>query len=265
MEKGTNLKDLENAVNAITAHGGGDLPERQFRALQTVLTLKDSSGIDVLVPGSEIVLLTDATSHDALESTIIKLAREKKVCITIYLSETSWAPYNNIVTQTGGVLVNNIDRTSFSTFIRDHNFGQCGIFYSIPTKPLGNSMRVAMVAAFDTAQRCHTFTTTPLSGTLTVTAHTSQSEFDITKPDSKVVNVITNYKGEKVYRDTNPLAGSWTACVKAGTLTLLVDIEEKISSTIQYVTGSGSSLSLRESPPPQACEDLCKIRLVGLD
>ena len=254
---GTGLTQLENAVNALHAFSGGDSDERQFRALQRVLNLRDSSGTEVLVPGSELVLLTDAKSHDAeLEGTIISLARIKKVCITIYLSGITWAPYNNIVKQTGGVIINNIDRNSFNNFIAEHDFGQCGRFYDIPTKKLGTDsrMRVAMIASFDTAQRCHSFTTTPLSGTLTVTAYSSQTEFDITKPDSEVVHVITNYKGEKVYRDRNPLAGSWTACVKTGTLTISVDIEEKISSTLQYVTGTGSSLSLQETPPPQACE-----------
>ena len=179
------------------------------------------------------------------------------MCITIYLSETSWTPYNNIVRETGGVLVSTIDRNAFSTFISEHDFGQCGRFYGIPTGNnlgTGSRMTVAMISSFDSPQRCHSFTTTPLSGTLTVHAHTSQTDFDVTKPNSEVIHVIPNYKGEKVYRDTNPLTGSWTACVKSGTLTITVDIEEKISSTLQYVSGSGSSLSLRESPPPPACE-----------
>ena len=63
-----------------------------------MLTLKDAYGIDVLVPGSELVLRTDATSHDEeLMSVIIKLARAKQVCITIYyLSDTPWDPYIHI-------------------------------------------------------------------------------------------------------------------------------------------------------------------------
>ena len=56
-----------------------DGPERQFKTIKNVLTLKDTYGIDVLVPGSELVLITDATSHDEeLISVIIKLARAKQ-------------------------------------------------------------------------------------------------------------------------------------------------------------------------------------------
>ena len=84
----TGLEELREEINSLHAHSGGDDPERQLRALRKVLWLNDPDGLPVMTPGSEIILLTDADSHDAeLEDVVIALARERKVCISFYLSE----------------------------------------------------------------------------------------------------------------------------------------------------------------------------------
>ena len=60
-----------------------------------------------MLPGSEIIMLTDAPSHDShLVSDIIDTAMAMNVCISFYLSETTWQEYYDISHQTGGVVVN---------------------------------------------------------------------------------------------------------------------------------------------------------------
>ena len=55
--------------------------------------LNDSERPSVMIPGSEIVLLTDAISHDPeLEDDIIAKAEEMNVCISFYLSGVTWEP-----------------------------------------------------------------------------------------------------------------------------------------------------------------------------
>ena len=102
---------------------------------------------------------------------------------------------------------------------------------------------------------CHQFTyTSPLSGTLEVIGHTSQLYVLLQNPDLEEIRIIPNFEGDKVYVDGSPQVGSWKACVETGTLTVSVDIEERISSTLQFVTESGGSVAVSESPVPPACK-----------
>ena len=109
-------------------HDGGDGPERQLQAL---LNLQDPDGLPLMNPGSEIVLLTDAPSHDAgLETNVTTSATRKKVCTSFYLSTgyADWPAYRRISAETGGTVVASIDRTSFRTFKDDHDYSKCARF-----------------------------------------------------------------------------------------------------------------------------------------
>ena len=260
------LETFLTATNHLYAHDGGDTPERQLRALLATLMVQHDEGFgpySVMIPGSEIVLLTDAPSHDPdLEDDVITKANAQQVCISFYLSglsDTDSAQYDRIAAATGGKVVNSIDHTSFRRFDDEHNYGQCAWFYELPTRD--QKKRAVSTSSYDTEQRCHYFTTSLLTDTLTVQSYTTQASMIVTKPNGEELNIITNFRGDKVYRDTAPLSGQWSVCVGTGTLTISVHITDSINPILQYLTSTSTSLgvSLQYSPPP-ACKS-CSIWL----
>ena len=204
-------------------------------------------------PGSEIVLLTDAPSHDAgLETNVTTSATRKKVCIGFYLSTgyADWPAYRRISAETGGTVVASIDRTSFRTFKDDHDYGKCARFHELS----GRKKRQAP-PSYDIEQQCHNFSISLFTTTVVVMDHTSQDSMIVTKPSADEVRVIANYKGEKIYRDPDPLSGQWSVCVETGTLTITLENTDSMSTVFQYLRPivNSTELSFKYTPPP-ACE-----------
>ena len=256
------LKAFLNATKSMHAHSGGDPNERQLRALLATLMVEHDEGFgsySVMIPGSEIVLLTDAPSHDPeLEDDVIAKANKSGICISFYLSgyyARSFEAYQRIATATGGTVVNSIDHTSFRRFEDEHDYRQCTQFYDLPISS-EQEKRAVSTSSYDTEQRCHYFTTSLLTDTLTVQGYTTQAAMIVTKPNGEEVNIITNFRGDKVYRDNSPLSGQWSVCVATGTLTISVQITDSISPLLQYLTQiltSSEEFSLQYSSPP-ACK-----------
>ena len=215
-----------------------------------------------MIPGSEIVLLTDAHSHDTdLEDDVITKARSMKVCISIILNHASWEPYDRIAAQTGGTIVNSIRSDAIRDFDEEHAYLQCANFYDLDNfgPPIVGKCkkRAAATTSFSTEQRCHYFTTSSLASSLTVQGFTSQDTVIVTTPNSEEVRVIDNVRGEKLYRAADQPAGQWSVCVETGTLTISLDITDNIHSILKLLRSVGNSFSLRSSPPPPpppACE-----------
>ncbi len=66
--------DVINGINSVTCGGGGDFPESALNALFTA--------INVAVPGSTIILVTDADAHDCdLLPIILFLAVPKSITV----------------------------------------------------------------------------------------------------------------------------------------------------------------------------------------
>ena len=191
------------ATESMVAGGGGDGPERQLQALLATLVV-EYEGHPVMIPGSEIVLLTDAPAHDAelLEDVVIAKAKFATV-------------------------VNSIDRSSFRRFDEEHDYGQCARFYNLTTF-IDRKKRAVSTSSYGTEQRCHYFTTSLLTDTLTVHGYTAHYAMIVTKPNGEEVNII-NFGGDKVYHDTAPLSGQWSVCVQPGTLSISVDVTDSIS------------------------------------
>ena len=270
------LEQLLNATNSLRAYDGGDHSERQFRALLAILSLMGP----VMIPGSEIVLLTDASSHDAdLEDDVITKANSMEVCISFYLSYTEFEPYTTIATQTGGTVVHTRNRYAFTAFDYEHDYGQCARFYDLPTlaPPITDpptidppitgrrKKRAVVTPSFNTEQKCHYFTTSSFATSLTVQGFTSRGAVIVRTPGSEKVRVIGNIRGEKLYRAVDPPAGQWSICVKNGTLTISLDITNSIHSIFKFLKSDEGSFSVRSSPPPPACKHYskCIVRIIN--
>ena len=250
---GTEMAAFLRASDSMYATGGGDGPERQLRALLATLNVKDSDGNPVMIPGSQIVLLTDALSHDEeLLQSVIDQAITQKVCISFFLSQTAWEGYQNISDATGGTVVFSIDRTSFGTFNADHEATQCAYHYGLDYR--ARKRRFVPDPPSD-ATRCKYFTTSRFVSTVIVTGQTAQDSMIVTKPDGAEVHVFSNIREEKIFRDSVPRSGQWSVCVMTGTLTITVKKTESMNALVKYFKKfeSSTDIFLKYAPHP-ACK-----------
>lgn len=248
---GTEIAAFLRASDSMHATGGGDGPERQLRALLATLDVKDSDGIPVMIPGSHIVLLTDALSHDVdLLQSVIDQAVTQKVCISFFLSQTAWVGYQNISDATGGTVVSSIDRTSFATFNAEHEATQCASHYGLDYH--ARKRRLVPDPPSDVTM-CKYFTTSLFTSTVIVTGQTTQDSMIVTKPNGAEVRVFSNIRGEKIFRDSAPQSGQWSVCVSTGTLMTTVETTESMSATVKYLKMENSTEFFLEYTPPLAC------------
>ena len=137
------------------------------------------------------------------------------------------------------------------------HLGQCDKFYDLPTvTPIigWRKRRTAVMSTYNNAQRCHHFITSLFTAELKVHGFTSQTTMIVTTPNSEEVRVIDNIRSEKLYRDTDPLAGQWSVCVETRTLTISLDITDSIPSIFKFIKPVGDSFSLHTSPSTPACK-----------
>ena len=241
----------------MAASGGGDCPERGLEALQAMLAVRDNDGFEAMVPGSQIVLLTDAPSHTppGLMESVITQASLQQVCITTFLSisggcEQSQAQtmYGNIAVATGGAIIGSIDQSGFTGFESAQQFINCAEFYNLTPNPnQGRKKRMTeSPETFATEQKCHTFTTSLLTD-VKLTAHTTQRTVIVTPPIGEPVKVPVLFNVGAIFRSSNPTCGEWSVCVETGTLTLTLENTDRIDAIIRYKENGVSRLT---SNPP---------------
>ena len=99
------LKKLEQAVNALRAHDGGDCPELGMTGILNALCLAN--------PVSNVIVLTDASPKDEdKKEEVIAEAIRKENSIHFFLSHAgcgNFTPYLDVARETHGVVVNQID------------------------------------------------------------------------------------------------------------------------------------------------------------
>ena len=108
------LIELEQTVNALHAHDGGDCPELGMTGILNALNLSN--------PQSNVIVLTDASPKDGdKKDLVIRAAYEKETSIHFLLSRTgcgNFTPYLDVARETYGVVVNQIvDFEAFATFV----------------------------------------------------------------------------------------------------------------------------------------------------
>ena len=107
----TELAQLQQAVNALRAHGGGDCPELGMTGILNALSLAN--------PVSNVIVLTDASPKDIeKKDAVIREAVRKENSIHFFLSRTgcgNFTPYLDVAKATYGVVVNRID--DFEAFV----------------------------------------------------------------------------------------------------------------------------------------------------
>ena len=259
------MQNFINATDAMVADGGLDCPERQIQALLKTLAVRDSEGYSVMVPGSHIVMLTDAPSHDVeLEAEVIRRANEQKVCISFFLSrrggcieDEGRTMYGRISNATGGTVTESIDQDGFRYFDTAHGSTQCAEFYDIPMFGERRNRQESVPPSqciYDTEMRCHNFTTSLFTTNIKVTAHTSQRAMRVTKPTGESVSVPSLFHSSgPVFGDSSPPIGEWSVCVDTGTLTMTLEKIDVMDNVLKYPIVNSTTFLTTSTPPP-ACK-----------
>lgn len=233
-------------------HLGGDEKERQLLALLATLNARDQDGFAAMTPGSQIVLLTDAPSHnvDHLQK-VIDQAVSQNVCINFFLSITRWEGYWRIANETGGTVVSSIHQTSVREFNRTHSAGQCADHYGLKYVRQKRSLS----SPNEITEKCKYFNTSLFTTKVIVTVDTTQDFMRVTKPDGNDVHMFSNPQGEKIFHESAPQSGQYSVCVEDGTLTITVEKTENMSTIVQYLNRveNSTEVFLRRAPPP-ACK-----------
>ena len=250
------MNNFRIVTNGLEADGGFDCPERQLQALLSALGLTDTEGYQIMLPGSHIVLLTDAPSHDLdLEGKVIGLANDQKVCISFFISmrggcidESGRRMYHRIANETGGTVTESISQDGFRHFDATHEDAQCLDFYNLRQRRKRQALPTP-------GSVCQTFFSFQFTTKLKLIANTSQSFITVIKPNGESTRVSALYGSSgPVYSDVLPLAGEYRVCVSNGTLNITVERNDMMDRIKFLRPVENTTQFLITSSPPPACK-----------
>ena len=258
------LQAFYNAVNALTASGGGDAPEYALDGMLQGLTFQeeftDPDGnvfkFDIMSPGSQMIVITDATSkRPEIKDMVIQNAIDREVCIHFFLSRNpvSDGVYPDVATRTSGTLIPNFADWQLAQFVAEYSNNPCAYSTGVRGK------RQA-VPPTPTPSRCQSFEVSALAINLKLSTLVTDHSFmpvtlTIERPNGTVtlrnVNPIEGTVFD-VYTEGLPPPGVWTICTSAGIIdTLSVTVQNSLDLTVRYKSDSTEEIS--DLPPP-ACK-----------
>ena len=195
----TELAELEQAVNALYAHAGGDCPELGMTGILNALSLANSV--------SNIIVLTDASPKDEdKKEEVISEAIRKENSIHFFLSRTgcgNFTPYLDVARETYGIVVNRID--DFESFVEFAD--KVGRFTTeLLDDSSGKKKR-------QTSEYCVDFTASVFTKSIDIlfSSVSSGSVITITTPEG-LVDRIEPRGTIATYSKRNPPAGVYKIC-----------------------------------------------------
>ena len=248
------------AVDNLRATGGGDCAEYALDGILQTLQATDD-GFDLMVPGSQIIVLTDAPSKNtAIETSVIDLATEQSVCVHFFLAlETdncfsvvpgSVEMYRRIAQETGGTVVSNA--WQFSNFVASHrDTGSCAEFYP----ELGRRKKSAFADS-----RCQYFRVSRFTNLLKLSIRPSETGLrtvTVRKPSGSTASprVIEPHSSNRfaVFSELYPESGLWSVCVNSGMVQVSSNMETSLDVVLLYLKNeshsSGAVPTTSTSPP----------------
>ena len=214
-----------------------------------------------MVPGSQIVVLTDAPSKNmAIENNVTEWAKKLQVCIHFFLAlETrncfrrvpgSIEMYERIANETGGTVVSNA--WEFNSFATAHQ-KSCAEFYE-----LGRRKRSAFVDV-----RCQSFRVSRFTNLLKLSVRpsvTGLSTVTVRKPSGSTASprVIDRNSSNRfaIFSELYPESGLWSVCVDNGTVQVSSNMETTLDVVVLYPKNEShsSGATPTTSSPPPACK-----------
>lgn len=250
-------------MNALEARGGGDLPEYALdgilAGLNTTFETDKSERIQVMTPGSQMIVLTDApTKNEELEEYIINEANKREVCVHFLIARRneliSDSVYQRIAQATSGTIGAFSDFT-FSDFVASYRQNPC-----INLTPGQKRKRSALKRSITRSKRqdmmggtCKNFYVSSFAYLLKLSIEAnSHTLVSITQPDGTINLVVASSRGLGVFSQAMPAGGEWKACVNyLGMLEVALSQDIAFDTSVLFIN-EGSEMP-STTPPP-----LCK-------
>ena len=222
----TQLRELEQAVIALTAHDGGDCPELGMAGILNALELVN--------PDSNVIVLTDASPKD-LEKTqqVIDKANEVANSVHFFLARDGcgdFSPYLAVARETEGIVVNEIN--DFEIFAQ---FAETAGRFTIEES---GSRRKRQIS-----ENCTLFSLSIFSYSVTVLFSSSSIQnITITNP-SGVISNVSSPGTIATYNLDTPEAGEYRIC---STVEFEYSVTAPVSLDyfVEYTDVNGSSTTL---------------------
>ena len=193
------LAELEQAVDALRAGGGGDCPELGMTGILNALSLAN--------PISNVIVLTDASPKDEdRKEEVINEAIKKENSIHFFLSRSgcgNFTPYLDVANETYGIVVNQIN--DFEAFVEFAD--QVGRFTLEPSVD-GSSKRKRQTSEHCVNVAASMFTT---SINILISFISSTSSITITNPMGST-DTIEERGAIVTYSVEDPLTGDYEIC-----------------------------------------------------
>ena len=245
------LLNFYNAVNSLTAYGGGDGPEYALDGMLRALEYEDTDPIydspfPVMIEGSQVVVITDApTKNQGIEDDVIDFANEIGVCIHFFVSNsygTSDGLYQRVADGTSGTLISSFSSWDLATFTSSYRESPCAF----------ELQRKKRQAVSSEPSRCGSFRISELAILFRFSAETT-STVTLTSPSGSTITVssITN---AAVHSERFPEHGEWMACLSSGSLVFTVDQDYSLDVTLRYLKQLESGTSIASIYPPTECK-----------
>ena len=251
----SDLQSFYDGVNGLRASGGGDTPEYALDGMLQGLTFQtaypDANGnflgnFDVMIPGSQMVVITDAPSkRPEIKNQVINDAVLREVCIHFFLSPdgnpTGDGIYQDIASMTSGTLINNFADWQLASFVAAYSTNPCKYTTGKRNKR-------------DTSapSECQHFNVSTLAVNLKLTIRADPySVITITRPNGMFTTENVGSGGFAVFAEGLPQPGKWVACTNRGTVDVTVSIQNALDTTIFYQREGSEDVT---DVPPPACK-----------
>ena len=257
------LRQFLMAVNNLHAHGGGDCAEYALDGILQTLQARDED-IELMVPGSQMIVLTDAPSKNAaIKEQVVNQAKFHSVCIHFFLAlqsrncfhheSGSIERYRDIALETGGSVVEN--SWEFTNFVASYRDSQCTRF--------PGPLRRKRSASADL--RCQTFRVSRFANLLKLSVQPSETGLrtvTVRKPSGSTATprVIDSDDSNRfaVFTESHPESGEWSVCVERGTVEVYISLKTALDVVVLYPKNEShlsSAVSATSNTPP-ACKIL---------
>lgn len=236
---------------------GGDSAEYALDAINLTLQATDEYGVQVMEPGSQIIVLTDAPSKNTdIEKLVIEKANDLRVCIHFFLAPdtgdqlniTAIEMYERIASETNGTVVHNA--WEFSNFVASYRKSPC------------TALEMSRVKRSTSMDHNHSFRVSRFTShlKLSVRPQKEQLTVKVRNPSGNATTLqVINPSSENrfaVFSELHPESGEWSVeSDEAEVYHSLTTILDVVMLYPKYKSRLSDVVSVTSSTPP-ACKFL---------
>ena len=208
---------------------GGDRPEYALYAMKKALKARDHYGDTLMISGSQMVVLTDASSKQPeLKDVVIEYATGEGVCIHFFVNHPEYSLadgiYEEIANSTHGTLVSSFSQWDIANFVEKYKDEGCEFLLESRKK------RSAALSS------CKAVTVSRLAANLRLSINApTRSGLTITQPNGIVHELIVVQNDLRFFNQTNPEHGSWRVCSTSGYSIEVTDVVSYRIDTLCFI------------------------------